>query len=52
MTADEAEAGGVRYERELRETVDQFRTRAAAQAEAAGEQTIIFGANDDEDDES
>ena len=49
MTADEGEAGGVRYEREINETVQQFRDRAAADAEARGCVSIIFGTDDDED---
>jgi len=49
MTADQGEAGGSKYCREIYESVDQFRDRAAAQAEAAGEQTIIFGASEDDE---
>ena len=48
LTADEGEACGVRYERDLRETVDQFRDRASAQAEALGCISIIFGPNEDD----
>jgi hypothetical protein len=48
LTADDGEAGGVRYTRALTESIEQFRDRAAKGAEAAGAVSILFGANEDD----
>jgi hypothetical protein len=48
MTADEGEAGGVRYTRAITESIEQFRDRAAKEAETSGAVSILFGANEDD----
>ena len=48
FTVDEGEAGGIKYHRKITETINSFRDRAAAEAEARGCESIIFGANEEE----
>ena len=49
MTQDDAESGGVKYRRAINESVTAFRDRAAAQAEAQGCVSIVYGASEDDE---
>ena len=50
MTEDDGEAsGGIKYRRSITETPQQFRDRAATDAEARGCASIVFGASEEED---